>query len=358
MIKEAKLLLHVGVDSLILAIELFNRPSERGRATSTLILLDHSFEMLLKAAILHKGGKIREKKKPNTIGFDACIRKGISDSKIKFLSEEQALSLQVINSLRDAAQHYLLDISEEQLYLHLQAGVTLFSDILACTFNIKLSERLPKRVLPIATIVPKDISALFRFEMKEMKKLLQPGNRKKTEAKARLRPLAILEASFKGEKTTQPSNAELEKIAQKIINGDKWEDIFPSVASLNLTSSGNGTEISLRLTKKEGVPIHLVNGDNPETSVVAIKRVNELGFYNLGLRQMTKKLGITQPKLLALIEKYDIQKNSEYFKLIKIGTQKHKRYSNKALSLIEELIEKNDLDEIWKSYKMNRLRNK
>ena len=44
--REARLLLDKAVDSLILSVEQFNRADERGRATTVLILLDHSFEML------------------------------------------------------------------------------------------------------------------------------------------------------------------------------------------------------------------------------------------------------------------------------------------------------------------------
>lgn len=53
--KEARLLLQRALDSLLLAIEHFNRPSDRGRTEAVLIHLDHSFEMLLKAAILTLG---------------------------------------------------------------------------------------------------------------------------------------------------------------------------------------------------------------------------------------------------------------------------------------------------------------
>jgi len=42
--KEAKLLLEKSVDSLILSIEMFNRPSDCGRVHAVLILLDHAFE--------------------------------------------------------------------------------------------------------------------------------------------------------------------------------------------------------------------------------------------------------------------------------------------------------------------------
>ena len=59
--KEARLLHNKAVDSLVLSIEFFDRPVERARADSVLILMDHAFEMLLKAAIVHRGGRIRER---------------------------------------------------------------------------------------------------------------------------------------------------------------------------------------------------------------------------------------------------------------------------------------------------------
>src|SRR5271154_7267002 len=110
--RETRLLRQKAVNSLIISIEQFNRPWDVGRTDSVLLLLDHSFEMLLKASILHRGGRIRDPGEKNTIGFDACIRRALSTGKVQFLSEEQALTLQAINGLRDAAQHHLVDMSE------------------------------------------------------------------------------------------------------------------------------------------------------------------------------------------------------------------------------------------------------
>ena len=89
----------------------------------------------MKAAILQRGGKIRDRRAKKTIGFDACVRRSLSDGKIKYLSENQDLVLQTINGLRDAAQHHLLYIAEGQLYLHVQSGVTLFRDLLKSVFD-------------------------------------------------------------------------------------------------------------------------------------------------------------------------------------------------------------------------------
>ena len=155
--KESRLLLDKSVSSLILSIEQFNRPFDFGRTESVLMFLDHSFEMFLKSAILHRGGKIREKRAKQTIGFDPCVRKALSDGNIKFLTKEQALTLQVINNLRDAAQHHLLDLSEQLLYIHTQSGVTLFKDLLKTVFGSDLYKLLPRRVLPVSSVPITDI---------------------------------------------------------------------------------------------------------------------------------------------------------------------------------------------------------
>ena len=102
--KEARLLKQKSLNSLTLSIDHFNRPWDVGRTDAVLMLLDHSFEMLLKATILHRGGRIRDLGEKNTIGFDTCVRRALSTPKVQFLTEEQALTLQAINGLRDAAQ--------------------------------------------------------------------------------------------------------------------------------------------------------------------------------------------------------------------------------------------------------------
>jgi hypothetical protein len=126
--RESRLRYAKAVDSLVLSIEHCNRPGERGRVDAVLILLDHAFEMLLKAAILHRGGAIRKPREKQTIGFDECLRKALSDGGVQFLKREQVFQLQAINTLRDPAQHHLVDFSEQHLYIHAQAGPTLFRD--------------------------------------------------------------------------------------------------------------------------------------------------------------------------------------------------------------------------------------
>ena len=354
--KEVRLLLEKAVDSLIISIEHFNCPSDRGRVSATLVLLDHAFEMLLKAAIIERGGRIRERRAPQTIGFDACVRKALSDAQIEFLTKEQALQLQAINGLRDAAQHHLLDISEQHFYIQAQGGLTLFRDIMLRVFNKDLKTELPERVLPISAIPPTDLVTVFDNDVKEIRKLLRSGKRRKVEATVKLRSLAIVDGAMCGERI-QPGRGQLVSLTRAIANGKQWDEIFPGVASVNMAATGDGPTLSLRITKKQGIPIHLVPEGTQGASVVAVKRVNELGYYKFGRDQVAQRVNLTGPKTTAMVWHLNLKSDPEYFKEIKIGASRFSRYSDKAVQAIKDALKDTNIDEVWQAY-INRLRNK
>ena len=340
--KEARILLDKSLSSLLLSIENFNRPWDKGREEAVLILLDRSFELLLKAAIIHKGSTIREKHEKETLGFDKCVRVCLSTFQPRFLTEEDAITIQVINSLRDAAQHYILDISEQQLYMYAQAGVTLYNSILFSVFEHKLSRYLPERVLPISTNPPRDLNLLVESEFSEIRDLLAPHSRKRLDAISKLRALAIVESSLRGERS-QPSITELNHIADNIKKGKEWKELFPGIASIKLVTDGTGLSVSLRITKSEGEPVRLVPEGTPGATIVAVHKVNELSFYSLGLIDMAKQIGSTPHKCLEIIKAFKLQESEEYFKEFRIGKSKHKRYSAKGMQFIKDKLPKKEM---------------
>lgn len=348
--KETKLLKEKATSSLLLSIDHFNRPWDVGRLEAVLILLDHSFEMLMKASILNRGGRIRELREKNTIGFDACVRRALSSHGVKFLSEDQALVLQSINGLRDAAQHHILDLSEGQLYLHAQSGVTLFRDILRDVFGEDLAQLMPERALPISTVAPVDPIMMFTNEMEEVRRMLAPGTRKRAEAEARLRGLAIVNGAIQGQ-LLQPGSSELRHLSDDIIAGKNLAQVFPGIASIVFTSDGSGPQLSLRIVKKEGVPVSIVPEGTPDSGVVALRRVGELDFYNLGHKELAAKVALTTAKLTAAISVLDLKKNGDCFKEFKIGATKHGRYSQRAIEEIKALLGSRTPEQIWAEYK-------
>ena len=190
---------------------------------------------------------------------------------------------------------------------------------------------------------------MFDNETKEIKKLLAPGIRRHAEAEAKLRSLAIVENSLKGEKV-QPSLGELRRIAEEVTSGKKtWNEIFPGAATVTLTTTGYGPSIDLRITKT-GAPIQLVKEGTPGGSVVAVKRVDDLGFYNLGRDGLAKKLGLSGPKTTAVIRFLKLQTDPDCYKQVTIGKAKFDRYSQKAITAIQDALAKHKLEDIWQSH--------
>ena len=348
--RETRHLLTKAVDSLVLSVEHYNRPSDRGRVDSVLILLDHAFEMLLKAAIIQYGGKIRKPGGSQTITFKECLGKASSEKGVQFLTADQELQLRALNSLRDAAQHYLLDLSEQHFYMHVQAGFTQFRDVYRSVFDKELNTQLPARVLPISTTPPTDIFAVFEDETEEIQRLLKPGRRQGLDARAKLRGLAIVDRAIHGE-DRQPTDSELSKYGDSVASGKKWHDVFPSVATIQLTTTGTGPSLDLRISKGDGIPTHLVSEGTPGATLVAVHKVDALGFYNLGRDQVASNLGLTGPKTTALIRYLKIKDDEEYFRRVTIGKSSFDRYSQKTIGRLRKEIKSLDINEVWTSYR-------
>lgn len=315
-----------------------------------MVLLDRSFELLLKSVIVHRSGRIRERRAKETIGFDSCVRKCVSDPHIKCLSEEEALTIQIINSLRDAAQHYIVEVSEQQLYIYTQSALTLFDKILREVFRRKLVDYLPERVLPVSSSPPADFASLMTVELDDIKRLLAPNSRRRFEARAKLRSFAIIEASLGGSRF-QPSEAELEKLAQRIAKGDTWHDIFPGIKRLAFNADDDGLSVSLRITKSRGEPVHLVPEGTPGATVVAVKRVDELSFYSLNLTALAAKVGLSSPRTLAVIKELKLIPNPEFYKEFVIGKMQLKRYSPKSIDHIKKALPSLNMDDIWQRHR-------
>lgn len=348
--KQPKLLFEKSLDSLVLAIEHFNRPWDRGRPEAVLILLDRAFELLLKAIILHKGGKIREPYEKETIGFEKCVRKCISEQQVRCLTEEEGLTIQILNSFRDAAQHDIVMLSEHELYMYSQASVTLYKNLIKKVFNEDLKNYLPERILPISTRPPTDLHAMVEADFKHIKSLLIPKSRKQIEAKARLKSLAIIESSLEGVRN-QPSELELNKLAKQVQTGRKWQDLFPGLASLDINTTGTGISVDIRITKREGDKVQLVPEGTPGATVLAVKRVNELDYYSLGLHDIAKKVGLGPNKALAVVKHLALQDSLDYFKEVKVGNNRFKRYSAKALDKVIKELPGINMEAIWEKHK-------
>ena len=88
--------------------------------------------------------------------------------------------------------------------------------------------------------------------------------------------------------------------------------------------------------------------------MVAVKRVNELSFYSLGLHDLAANLGLSPPRTLALVKHLGIQDSEEHFKLIRIGKTRFKRYSQKALEYLGDELPNVDMERVWQEHRPRR----
>ncbi|MDE2718409.1 MAG: hypothetical protein OXI33_15545, partial [Chloroflexota bacterium] len=217
-------------------------------------------------------------------------------------------------------------------------------------FGEELNVHLPTRVLPVSTTPPTDISTIFEHDTREIERLLSPGRRRRVEARAKLRGLAILDRAIHGE-DSQPTDRELSDYGDSVTSGKEWHDVFPGVATIQITATGTGPSLDLRISKRDGIPTHFVPEGAPGATVVAVHKVDYLGFYNLGRDQVAGHLGLTGPKTTALIWYLKIKDDEECFRRVTIGKSSFDRYSQKAIEQLRQEVKTLDINEVWTSYR-------
>ena len=89
---------------------------------------------------------------------------------------------------------------------------------------------------------------------------------------------------------------------------------------------------------------------------MAVKRVNEQGFYNLGAKQLAKKVELTVPKMIAVVDHLDLRHDQECYKEFRFGKTLHKRYSQNAIQKIRTALKKERIEDIWQSRRRTRRR--
>lgn len=82
-------------------------------------------------------------------------------------------------------------------------------------------------------------------------------------------------------------------------------------------------------------------------AVVALRRVDELGYYSLGAKQLAEMLGLTPPKCRAVIDHLGLREDVKCFKEFKIGKSTHGRYAPAAMRRINDALEAESIEQIW-----------
>lgn len=144
-------LLRKARDNMVLALELYNRPSIENRLDAFVILFMTAWEQLLKARLIERDGEATIFKEPRpgklreTLGFQSCLEKlyPSKDSSVR-------RNLERLRDLRDDATHLLVPELQSLLSRVFQAGVLNFA---TAFLDFAKSPFLPRHAVGLLTIV-------------------------------------------------------------------------------------------------------------------------------------------------------------------------------------------------------------
>jgi hypothetical protein len=338
--REARTLKGKALSSVRKALTCFNGFEEDGRVTAVLLHAQHACEMLLKAMLVQKGVKVFNDKTAISEGFAKCVNLaghhcGVTDS--------EAGLMRAIDSLRDAEQHWIVVVAEGVLYLHMRSLVTVFDDILNRFFSDTLADHLPTRVLPVSTAGVTDLDVLVDAEYSQIAALLQPGRRARDEARGRIRTLLAMESHVVDEVAV--SERDIDRVEKAIKGQTPIEGVFPRLRTLATNATGEGFEVRVHFTKKEGAPVQFVRGDDP-VQAAAVREIDLQKRFHWSASALATKLGLTGPKATYLRKKVGAE-DAQCLHFFEFGSQKIPRYSDNALTRMKEALAQKPIEEWW-----------
>lgn len=344
--QEARVLQRKAFSSVTRATSSFNSPVDEGRTTQVLLNLHHAFEMLLKASLVQTGVTVFDKKLGRSIKFDRCVNLAQSSAIIR-ISRDEAGLLRAVDALRNDQQHWFNEVSEQILYLHTRASITLFDEILQRVFDDRLANHLPLRILPVSTEPLKDLTLLIDDEYSQIHKLLRPGRRAGHEARARIRTLLAIEAHSEGD--ARVSSKDVERVAKAIRSGEPRVHVFPRLTDMETVVDGSGPTLRVHITKKAGPPVRY----EPDETVpaAAVREVDLNRKFHLSPTGLAKSAGLSGPRSTALRRHLGLDDDDAVHHVFVMGSQRHHRYSDAALTRMKQAIEGSDMEQIWQGHR-------
>ena len=336
------LLLDKSLASIRRAIGAFNGMDDDGRQSTVLLHLQHAAEMLLKAGLSEKKVRVFDSRSGRSIGFERCLALA---SEHLSVTADQAGTLRTIDALRDDEQHWLGQIGEELLFMHVRATVEVLDDVMKRVFGEGLADNLPDRALPITTAPLDDFDVLVDRQYRQITDLQQKGRRRTPEARALVRGLLALEGH--AAEDVLVSERDVNRIVKGVRAGKQVEDVFPRLRSVATSTTGTGVNITVRFVKKGGAPVTYVAADDP-AQAAAVREVDLQRKYHRSANELADAVGLNRNRATALRRYLGIDDDKNCRHVFEFGSQKIIRYSDNAYRRMKEALDGGvDMDDVW-----------
>lgn len=167
--------------------------------------------------------------------------------------------------------------------------------------------------------------------------LLKPGNRKRDEARARIRSLLAMEALVAD--TVEISEKDINRIEKGIRSDQDLTEVFLRLVTVGTSASGEGTTFTVHFSKKEGAPVRYVGGDDLEPAAT-VREVDLRKKFHMRASELNLALGINSAQSKALRHHLGIDQDTSCFHLFEFGKTKIYCFSDNARNKMKDAIAK------------------
>jgi hypothetical protein len=146
---------------------------------------------------------------------------------------------------------------------------------------------------------------------------------------------------------------DVNRVERAIKAGKPRSEVFPRLVSFGATVEGTGVTVTVRFSKKEGAPVKFVPADDPRETA-AVREVDLQRKYHLSARELSERVGLTQPRALALRRHLGIDDDEDAVHVFVFDSQRIPRYSDNALRMMREALCEVDMDAVWERHRPRR----
>lgn len=316
--KHYEFLKQKSIDSFLLCIEIFNKPTIDYRLEGCVFFLCNAWELMLKAKMLNDGMSIYYPKTARTLSLSDCAAKVMTNKK-----DPIRVNLNIIISLRNTATHDIIP-EFELLYLpYLTYCVKAYSNKLYSYLGVNISD-----------YIKGDFLALFANNLKidENQILSKYGENMKT----------IFDGKLSEVMNIQQENPNMELGYSVTVNLNRVNN--KSKADFSFYASNNPQDQNIKYVNRYLDPnaTHSLTFHQVVNEIDRSIKKERINFKPLRQPVPTPKNPnpniFTTACLDVLIKKYDIKDNSEYCRKILNGESVVYKYSRQLITYILTMI--------------------
>ncbi|WP_286356931.1 DUF3644 domain-containing protein [Faecalibaculum rodentium] len=306
--KLTSLLISKSLESFILGLEIFNKPTIKYRVEGFSFFICNAWELMLKAELIKRGISIYYKGSDRTLALSDTIKKIYTDEKTRI-----RLNLEEIIDLRNTSTHFVTEEYELKYIPLFQSNVFNFENEMKKRHGIDITDYLPENFLALTGHVKplSDDEIRIKYPAEIAEKLIRKS------------------AALEGMAEQYNSDTFSMSVKQNLYITKKRNEADFAVSIQN----GTGTNVQIVKEMKDPANTH------PYNFKEVIKLIkDEMSRKSLRIDNNT---GFTSAVLAAFINFYHIKEDSKYAYMHQLGKTPQYSYSKRLVDFVIDEIAKN-----------------